>query len=63
MLAIHNLMHQGAQDPALFPMLGLAEEHYPLFDFPENNVVFNTPPVAAGGQSTDATLDNGWGQW
>jgi len=66
MLAIHNLMHQGAQDPVLYPMLGLGEDDYSLFDFPENNLVFNAPLVQTGGptgQGSHNGVDNYWGHW
>ena len=43
MLTIHNLMHQGVQHPSLYAMLGLEDDHYHLFDYPTNNLVFDTP--------------------
>ena len=47
MLVIHNLMHQGAQDPAFYPMLGLEDEWYDLFDYPANENVFDAPLLPA----------------
>ena len=46
LFCIHNLMHQGAFSPLLYPMLGLEEDQRHLFDFQDNNVVFDCPDVA-----------------
>jgi glycogen synthase len=58
LFTIHNLMHQGVQHPSLYSMLGLGNEHYHWFDYPTNNLVFDTPTLAASQQQGWLEMDN-----